>query len=88
MATAEFGYAIVNADGVICSLHDEHTTEGWGETRELVKLTQTHREGDIIDWGADGVETVETDADDPNDVRGDHMLDQRKDDEIMGRGGR
>lgn len=55
---ADFGFAIVNSDGMICSLHAEHTTDGWGETRELVKLVRPHREGDVIEWGPDGIEVA------------------------------
>lgn len=61
--STDYGYAIVNADGVICSLHEEYTEEGWGETRELVQLVRVHKEGDVIDWGPDGVE-IESGLDD------------------------
>lgn len=52
-------YAIVTAQGVIVSMHDEPVPagEGWGHDHELVELTRPHRVGDRIEWDARGIET-------------------------------
>lgn len=54
-------YAIVTADGIIESLHDQPVPagEGWGFDRELVELTRAHRIGDHIEYDEHGIEIAE-----------------------------
>jgi hypothetical protein len=52
-------YAIIDAHGVILSLHADPVPAGlgWGFDRELVELRLPHHIGDTIQWDAHGRET-------------------------------
>ena len=62
--TTPYAYAIIDANGVILSLHREAIPagDGWGFDRELVELVAAHRVGDTIDWDAKGreIHAIET----------------------------
>ena len=63
--TADSGYAIVDADGTILSLHPDPVPagEGWGFDRELIELRATHAVGDRVEYDEHGRETVESHGD-------------------------
>lgn len=53
------GYAIVDAHGVIVSLHTRWVSAGagWGFDRELVELRYPHRVGDTVEYDRHGRES-------------------------------